>query len=251
MGLRPSVPYESLHAARVVQVHTTLGELRPGCVVLSVPGVSHLSCEWIARVEPFEANCWSCGTTSQPGWTHSGGLARPLGTFRSVREVCKDPSDVRSQRCGCGNLAGSNGQSTRSVSRIRLHQITEFRQDAEQGRVQMTSSGLVCTVRGFHRAASQLLVGGGATQTARGEPLHADRFTAVGHHDTVGAVAVVTVRFGQSCGCQERPNFQSQWPAGWRSASVLSAWHGACSLARVGQASRRAEVFRHTIPYST
>ncbi|MER6421919.1 hypothetical protein [Streptomyces sp. NPDC001137] len=107
----------------------------------------------------------------------------------------KDPPDVRGQRRGYGNPAGSNGQGTRSVSRISLDQVTHFRQDAEQRRVQMTSSGLVRTVRSAHGPPSQLFIGCDPTQAARDEPLHADRLTAIRHHHAVSSVAVIAFRF--------------------------------------------------------
>ncbi|MDX3637066.1 MULTISPECIES: hypothetical protein [Streptomyces] len=114
-------------------------------------------------------------------------------------EVGKDPLDVRRQRCGRGNPSGSDGQSAQSVGRTGLHQVSDFRQDAEQGRVHVTSRGLVRTVRSGHGQASQLLVSGNATQTSRDEPFHANPFTVISHDDTVCAVAVVGVRFRQPC----------------------------------------------------
>lgn len=96
----------------------------------------------------------------------------------------------------------------------------------------MTSSGFLRAVRRGHRPAPQLLVGGGAAQTAGDEPLQADRLTAIGHHDTMGTLAVFAVRFGEAGGCQNRPDLQPEWTAAWRLEAMLSTGHDDTLLGR-------------------
>jgi hypothetical protein len=89
-----------------------------------------------------------------------------------------------------------DGQGAEGVRGTGLYQVSDFRQNAEKGGVQVTSSGFVCAVRRGHGQAPHLLIGGGAAQAARNEPLHADRFTEICHYYTVRAITVAVVCFG-------------------------------------------------------